>query len=143
MLENYVIPEKSIHSDSERAEVLAMLRDLQPSYRGKSYLWNEKAVNLLRAITQKKVNGEHLEEDYERTIENFAQQVNHEILGIYFVNGKYDSEKIVLQLILENSKDLNSILIETGQIASVCSVTNKSRMKVLTSFVFAKSLKKH
>lgn len=142
-LEKFVIPEKASYSEYERREVLEALHSLPPNHRGKSYLWNEKAINVLRAISQKKINGEHSEEDFERTIENFANHANHEITGTYFVNGKYESETIVLHLILENSKDVKSILIESGQIASICSVTNKSRMKVLTSFVFAKNIKKH
>lgn len=142
-LERLVISEKCNFGESDRKEVIDILQSLPASHKAKSYLWNEKAVNLLRLISQKKVNGETLEEDFEKTIENFSSQSHHEITGTYFVNGKYDSETIVLHLILENSKDVRKILIETGQIASICSVTNKSRMKVLTSFVFAKTLKKN
>lgn len=123
--------------------MLDALNNLPKNYRGKSYLWNEKAVTILRTVTQKKVNGEPLNESIEETIDNFAAQASHTITGKYFVNGKYDSETIVLILLLENSEDFKSIMIESGQIASVCSAANKSRMKVLTSFVFAKHSKKN
>lgn len=140
-LRQFQIPEKSKATEEDRLISIEYLNTLPQNYKAKSYLWNERVASALRTTCQKKINGEHSDETLEEVASKVTASSQLSITGQYSVNGKYDDEEtIILLLILENSKDVKSILVESGQIGAVCSVLSKSRMKMLNCFVFAKKI---
>lgn len=89
----------------------------------------------MRAIYQRKVNGETVDDNLEEALLNNA---NANLVHNFIVKGNYEVEESLLVFLVENVSHLNDILLNAAPLVSVCSVVGKYSGELLTSIVFAK-----
>ena len=136
-VKSFIIPKGSPATENNRQEVIDFIESLSDNHKGKSYLWNEKVYSALRPIYQRKANGEIKESiNVQEIIEN--QSVKGNIDSHFEVTGRFDKEHKLLCLLLEHSKHINKILLDSSTISTICSVQSKNRLKIITCLVLIK-----
>lgn len=135
-IKRFTIPKNSNANESNREEVLHFIESLPSTYKGKTFLWNEKVYGALRPIYQKKANGENIDD---KIADLFEDTKFIQLIEKYFeTGGKFDVNQTFYSLLIENSNHIKRILYESTPICSVCSVQSSNKTKTLTCLILIK-----
>jgi len=135
-IKRFIIPKNSRANESNREDVINFLESIPSTYKGKTFLWNEKVYGALRPIYQKKANGENIDD---KIADLFEDTKFSQLIEKYFeTSGKFDVNQTFYSLLLENSNHIKRILFESTPICSVCSVQSSNKTKTLTCLVLIK-----
>jgi hypothetical protein len=109
-LKRFIIPKNSNANESNREEVLNFIESLPTTYKGKTFLWNEKVYGALRPIYQKKANGENIDD---KIADLFEDTKFIQLIEKYFeTGGKFDVNQSFYSLLIENSNHIKRILYD-------------------------------